>query len=88
LRAVRQGWEAYLADPGPANQVMQRLNPTMDTATFAEAAAIQQPLIRDPDAPPKALGRMEPDRWRTLAGKLQELGLINRIETEGVFFNP
>jgi NitT/TauT family transport system substrate-binding protein len=67
---------------------MQRLNPTMDAATFAEAAAIQQPLIQGTANPPQALGRMEADRWRTLAGQLRELGVINRMETEGVFVNP
>ena len=87
VRAVRQGWQAYLADPGPANAIMQSLNPTMAPETFAEAAIIQQPLIQgqlDDDS----LGTMRLERWRTLAEQLQGLGLIDRVEPERAFVNP
>ena len=32
IDAVREGWQAYLADPAKANEYMGRLNPTMDAA--------------------------------------------------------
>ncbi|MBK8639690.1 MAG: ABC transporter substrate-binding protein [Chromatiaceae bacterium] len=87
VRAVRQGWQAYLADPGPANGIMQALNPTMAPETFAEAALIQQPLIQGQLAD-DSLGTMTLERWRTLGEQLQGLGLIERVEPERAFVNP
>ena len=88
IRAARQGWRTYLAYPEPTNQSMQRLNPTMDPATFSEAAAIQKPLILGDSNPSPPLGTMALDRWRTLAEQLRDLGLIQRVEPEQAFVNP
>jgi len=88
IRAVRSGWQAYLAEPEPTNQAMHRLNPTMDPATFTEAAALQKPLILGNANPPRPLGTMELDRWRTLAEQLRDLGLVERVEPEQAFVNP
>ena len=88
IRAVRAGWQAYLANPEPTNQIMHRLNPTMDSATFTEAAAIQKPLILGDSHPPRPLGSMELNRWRTLAEQLRDLGLIEQTEPEQAFLNP
>jgi NitT/TauT family transport system substrate-binding protein len=71
VAAVREGWRAYLDDPGPTNSRMQMLNPSMDAATFAEVAAAQKPYI---DAP--TLGAMTAERWATLIGQLKDLGDI------------
>ncbi len=87
VRAVRRGWQAYLADPGPANGIMQALNPTMAPEIFAEAALIQQPLIQG-QLDDGSLGTMTLERWRTLAEQLQGLGLIERVEPERAFVNP
>ncbi len=87
VRAVRQGWRAYLADPAPANGIMHALNPTMAAETFAEAALIQQPLIQG-QVNDEALGTMTLERWRTLAEQLHGLGLIERVEPEVAFVNP
>ena len=87
VRAARQGWRAYLADPAPANRVMQALNPTMAPTTFAEAAVIQAPLIRG-GLGDDQLGAMTLERWRTLAEQLHSLGLIRRVEPEKAFVNP
>lgn len=88
IRAVRQGWQAYLADPAATNQLMHGLNPTMDLATFSDAAEIQKPLILSGNTPPQPIGRMELARWRTLAEQLRDLGLISRVEPEKAFVNP
>ncbi len=87
VRAVRRGWQAYLADPAPANRVMQALNPTMAATTFAEAAVIQAPLIRGGLADDQ-LGTMTLERWRTLAEQLHSLGLIREVDPEKAFINP
>jgi NitT/TauT family transport system substrate-binding protein len=72
VAAVREGWRAYLDDPGPANQRMNALNPTMDLATFAEVAEVQKPFIVTSDG----LGAMSRERWETLIGQLRDLGDI------------
>jgi NitT/TauT family transport system substrate-binding protein len=88
IRAVRRGWEAYLADPVATNQLMHGLNPTMNLATFSEAAAIQKPLILGENPSANAIGGMDLARWRTLAEQLRDLGLISRVEPEAAFVNP
>ena len=70
------------------NQLMHGLNPTMNLATFSEAAAIQKPLILGENPSAQAIGRMELARWRTLAEQLRDLGLISRVEPEAAFVNP
>jgi hypothetical protein len=50
---------------------MHDLNPSMDTASFAEVAEAQKPYIETGE-----LGAMTADRWMTLIGQLAELGDI------------
>jgi NitT/TauT family transport system substrate-binding protein len=88
VRAVRRGWQSYLEDPALTNQIMQGLNPTMDPATFTEAAEIQKPLIRGNDQPAKVLGSMALERWKTLAEQLREVELIGETDPEKAFVNP
>jgi NitT/TauT family transport system substrate-binding protein len=72
IEAVREGWQAYLADPSKTNAVMQPLNPSMDAQTFADSAAAQKPLI-EPN-----LGSLEVERWKTLCDQLVELKIIGK----------
>lgn len=71
VAASREGWRGYLDNPAATNERMHALNPTMDTASFAEIAEAQKDLI---EANP--LGRMTKERWDTLAAQLRELGDI------------
>ncbi len=72
VASVREGWLGYLNDPGPTNQKMNQLNPSMSAASFAEVAEAQKPLIQT--AVP--LGSMTKDRWATLIKQLKEVGDI------------
>ena len=76
VEAVRQGWQAYLNDPGPTNQKMNQLNPSMEASVFAEVAEAQKPLIEAP-----MLGAMTKDRWATLITQLKDLGDIRTAPT-------
>lgn len=71
--AVREGWTAYLADPSPTNAAMQKLNPTMDAATFTASAEAQKPLIAVESTP---IGSMTLERWQTLVTQLSDLKAI------------
>lgn len=86
VAALREGWRAYLDDPGPANALMSPLNPEMDDEAFRLAAEAQVKLIETPGAP---LGSMRAERWQQLAEQLQELGLLETPEpAERYFVNP
>lgn len=87
--ALREGWSAYLADPGPANRVMAGLNPSMDLATFTAAAEVQRPLLESEDTRAHGLGAMRLERWQVLARQLLDLGVVERpVAPEACFTNP
>jgi len=87
VAALREGWQAYLRDPNPANDVMGPLNPEMDAVAFRLAAEAQAPLIEIADG---ALGSMRAERWSRLAEQLAELGLLTKPPEppERYFSNP
>lgn len=83
VAAVREGWRTYLDTPGPANERMHTLNPTVPLESLAQSANAQRPLI---EATP--LGAMTRERWETLAGQLKELGDIPQtLPVEQAFRN-
>jgi NitT/TauT family transport system substrate-binding protein len=79
--AVREGWRAYLDNPGPVNAKMHGLNPTMEIDSYNEIASAQKPLIEA-----GTLGKMTKQRWETLAKQLYELGDIPRVPAAGECF--
>lgn len=86
VQAVREGWEAYLADPAQTNQHMHRLNPTMDLQTFAESAQAQIPLIETEQTKQHGLGTMTEQRWQTLIDQLVDLQVIpQRVKANDIF---
>jgi NitT/TauT family transport system substrate-binding protein len=78
VHAVRDGWRGYLADPLQTNEMMRRLNPTMDEETFAAASAAQVPLIETQETQARGLGSMSTARWAELSGQLASLGIIKQ----------
>jgi NitT/TauT family transport system substrate-binding protein len=76
VAAVREGWQAYLADPTATNAAMHELNPTMDPQTFTESAEAQRSLIEVEGGDRAKVGSMTVERWRTLIEQLVELGVI------------
>jgi NitT/TauT family transport system substrate-binding protein len=78
VEALREGWRAYLDDPGPANAKMGELNREMDAETFRLAAEAQEPLVEDDFTRQHGLGAMSVARWTELAGQLVELDLVDK----------
>jgi NitT/TauT family transport system substrate-binding protein len=74
--ACREGWRAYLDNPEPANQAMEKLNRDMDAETFTAAAAAQKPLIETDETKKSSLGAMTVERWDALSKQLVDLGVI------------
>jgi NitT/TauT family transport system substrate-binding protein len=86
--AVRDGWTLYLLDPSKTNQSMNKLNPSMDLATFTDSAAAQQTLIQTSDTFQHGLGSMTLERWQTLGKQLAELKVIPAAPDASKCFVP
>ena len=76
VKATREGWEAYMKDPKPANDAMRKINTSMDEATFAAAAEAQANLVKDEFTAKEGLGAMSKERWETLIGQLVDLEIV------------
>jgi NitT/TauT family transport system substrate-binding protein len=77
VAASAEGWGAYLQDPRATNQLLGRLNSSMDAETLVAAAEAQKPLIETEVTKREGLGTMTNERWETLAKQLAELKLID-----------
>lgn len=86
LEATRQGWESYLKDGSQTNAEMQKMNPSMDLATFQESAKIQKPFIETAETKKKGLGTMSLARWKKLYEQLLELKLVRSGMSPSEFF--
>ncbi len=76
LKATRQGWTTYLKNPKSTNEAMQKMNPSMDIATFEEATKLQDAFISTKETKQKGLGIMSLDRWKKLYDQMIELKLV------------
>lgn len=76
VKATREGWEKYLKAPGLTNVEMQKMNPSLDLATFDEAAKLQKEFIQTAQTKKAGLGSMTLERWKKLYEQLIELKLV------------
>jgi len=88
VEASREGWRAYLDNPGPTNQVMGKLNTTMDAETFAAAAEAQKPHVENEETRANGLGTMSRQRWEKISQQLLELGIIDKAPALDEFLLP
>jgi NitT/TauT family transport system substrate-binding protein len=88
VAATAEGWKSYLRDPRPTNQVLGRLNPSIDADTLEAAVEAERPLIATEQTKQLGLGSMSVERWATLARQLEELKLIDRAPSPGDLFVP
>ncbi|HEX8322957.1 MAG TPA: ABC transporter substrate-binding protein [Tepidisphaeraceae bacterium] len=88
VEAVAGGWRKYLEDPAATNTLMHGLNPTMDTATFADSAAAQKPLIENDETKQNGIGVMTIERWQTLIDQLKTLKVITTDIMAADCFKP
>jgi NitT/TauT family transport system substrate-binding protein len=72
VTAAVRGWQAYLEDPGPANEHISRLNEDMDPTVLAYGTEQLRLLCLDRQTGPDRIGRMTAARWQTLADQLVE----------------
>ena len=85
VRAVRRGWQRYLADAAPTNERIREENPELDAALLDQASRIIRELCLPNGMTSESVGTMTADRWRTLVSQLQTLGLATEATVEGAY---
>jgi NitT/TauT family transport system substrate-binding protein len=76
--ATREGWRAYLDNPGATNLLLAKLNTALDAESLSAAAEAQRPLIENEHTEQFGLGIMLQARWQTLADQLLELKFLDK----------
>jgi NitT/TauT family transport system substrate-binding protein len=78
VRASMEGWKSYIADPGPANELIKKDNPNMkdDQLAYALAKLKEQNLITGGDAAKMGIGVMTEDRWKKTHEYMVSAGLL------------
>lgn len=85
VSASRRGWEQYLESPDETNRHIRELNPEMSLAALEYGVNALRPLVLDDVAKTEGIGDMTLERWRTLAGQLEELGIAEPVDVDNVF---
>ena len=91
VEAVRQGWDSYLADPDPINDVIATLNPDLKSNVLRLAAAKLPAFVRSDETREHGLGWMSGERWDELVEQLETLGEITKDDASGlgrIHLNP
>jgi NitT/TauT family transport system substrate-binding protein len=88
VEAAREGWRAYLDDPGPVDALLTRLNPSLEASMVADAAAAEKPLVESDETRAHGLGAMTHDRWDTLAKQLADLGVVDKVPSVDIYATP
>lgn len=81
VKAYIRGWRDYLeGDPAPAHAALKKANSTNtdEFMMFSRQMILDEKLVtgRDADGGPDRVGRLDPARFATQIGQLEELGLL------------
>jgi NitT/TauT family transport system substrate-binding protein len=76
VRASQRGWQKYLADGELTNCRISALNPEMPIDVLTYGVEELQKLCRPDDLPESQIGKMDPERWRTLEQQLEEIQAV------------
>ncbi len=84
--ATQKGWVSYVKSPRETNIQMQKINPSLDLATFDEAAQLQVVFVEPAGMKEQDLGLMKLARWTQLYEQMQELKLVSSKMNPADFF--
>ncbi len=78
VRASIRGWNQYLLDPGPTNELLLKLNPALNPQQEAYTAQALRDggFITGGDTTGAQIGRMSADRWTAGYEQLKSLGIL------------
>ncbi len=79
VKATREGWTSYEADPTKANDVMSKENTSMTPKAFKEVAELEKQLIMTDVTKEKGIGCMTDEDWTRTAKQLLDLGVIKTM---------
>lgn len=87
LTATRRGWLKYFEDPEPIHKLIQAENPEKTLEELNASMAPLKQLMVPENLPEQQLGRMQPQRWETLAEQLAKLfpDRAENLTAEGSF---
>jgi NitT/TauT family transport system substrate-binding protein len=77
-RACVRGWQKYLDDPAPANELIRQVNTELSPEALSFGADAIKPLCLPEGAAPESLGRMTLERWHQLAEQLLAIGALEK----------
>lgn len=75
-----QGWESYLKDPVPGNELIKQANPQMtdELLNFGVAKLKEYGIILSGDAITHGIGAMSNERWQEFYQVMRETGIIKK----------
>jgi NitT/TauT family transport system substrate-binding protein len=78
VRASMEGWKSYIAEPGPANELIKKDNPNMkdDQLAYALEKLKEYRLITGGDAAKMGIGAMTDERWKKTYDYMVSAGLL------------
>ena len=78
VRATIEGWKSYIANPGPANELIRKDNPNMkdDQIAYALAKFAEHKLLTGGDAAKMGIGVMTEERWKKTYDYMVSAGLL------------
>lgn len=86
VQASAEGWRRYVEAPEPANAAILAANPEIGRDTLEQGARALTPLVRPEGSTPASVGKMTPERWRTLVEQMRSVGAIDRaLDVDAMF---
>jgi len=78
VRASLEGWKSYMANPGPANELIKKDNPNMkdDQLEYALRKLKEHQLLTSGDAAKMGIGTMSDARWKKTYDYMVSAGLL------------
>jgi NitT/TauT family transport system substrate-binding protein len=78
VRASMEGWKSFLADPGPASELIKKDNPNMkdEQIAYAIAKLKEYGLVTGGDAAKLGIGVMTDERWKKTHEYMVSAGLL------------
>jgi NitT/TauT family transport system substrate-binding protein len=80
VRASVKGWKEYLNDPAPANTLIAKLNPALNSEwmQFTWQQLKDGHFVAGEDPTGAQIGQMDPKRWATMYEQLVDLKVIDK----------
>lgn len=86
VQASQMGWISYLKNPIKTNELMSKLNPSLDVTTMNEIAKAQERFVEHADSKKVQIGTMQLERWKRLYEQMIDLKIVRKGLEPALFF--